>query len=129
MTSDLPHTASGTISFEEKYPQITGISISIMETKTGLKKEYCQAGYADIKKVPVIHPCSNPKCKEGGLDLNRIIGDMVAKDQSNHKINLRSCIGYTTVPRGNSSGTRCTNDFAAIVKITYRDSARPPSSA
>ncbi|WP_321507756.1 hypothetical protein [uncultured Methanoregula sp.] len=128
MTSEPPNYLSGTTSFEEKYPQIAGISISITETKSGMRKEYCQAGYSDIKKVPGIHPCSNPRCKEGGLDINRIISDMVAKDQSNHKINLRSCIGYTTLPRGNSPGTPCTNDFTATVKITYRDSAEPPSS-
>ena len=122
MTSEPPDYNTGTIAFDEKYPKIYGISISIMEIKTGLRKEYCQAGYSDIKKVPAIHPCSNPRCKGGGLDLSRVIGDMVAKDQSNHKINLRPCIGYTTVPRGNSPGTRCTNDFSAIVKITYRDS-------
>ena len=121
MSSEPPDYVTGTIAFDEKYPRISGISISITETKSGLRKEYCQAGYSDLKNVPCIHPCHNSRCKEGGLDLNRIIGDMVAKDQSNHKINLRSCIGYTTVPRGNSPGTRCTNDFSAIVKITYRE--------
>lgn len=128
MMPDTPDDLPGTTSFEKKYPQIANISISITETKSGLRREYLQAGYRDIKEVPGIHPCSNPKCREGGLDINRIIGDMVAKNQSNHEIRLRSCIGYTTLPRGNSPGTRCSHDFAARVRITYKDIARPGSS-
>jgi hypothetical protein len=128
MVPDTPHYLFGTTSFEKKYPQIADISISITETKSGLKREYLQAGYQDIQKVPGIHPCSNPKCREGGLDINRIIGDMVAKNQSNHEIRLRSCIGYTTLPRGNSPGTRCSHDFTTRVQITYRDIAQPVSS-
>jgi len=128
MVPDTPDYLSGTTCFEKKYPQITDISISITETKSGLKREYLQAGYHDVKKVPGIHPCSNPKCREGGLDIHRIIGDMVTKNQSNHEIRLRSCIGYTTLPRGNSPGTRCSRDFTARVQIAYRDSAQPTSS-
>ena len=128
MVPDIPDYVSGTISFEKKYPRIAEISISITETKTGLKREYLQAGYHDVKKVPGIHPCSNPKCREGGVDINRIIGDMVTKNRSNHEIRLRSCMGYTTLPRGNSPGTRCSHDFAVKVQITYRDIAQPASS-
>ena len=127
MVPDTPDYLSGTTSFERKYPQIADISISITETRSGIRREYLQAGYRDIKKVPGIHPCSNPKCREGGLDINRIIGDMVAKYQSNHEIRLRSCIGYTTLPRGNSPGTRCSHDFAARVQITYKDITQPAS--
>jgi hypothetical protein len=128
MVPDTPDYLSGITSFEKKYPQIADISISITETKSGLKREYLQTGYQDIKKVPGIHPCSNPKCREGGLDINRIMGEMIAKNQSNHEIRLRSCIGYTTLPRGNSPGTRCSHDFAARVQITYKDIAQPASS-
>jgi len=128
MVSDTPDYSFVTTSFEKKYPQIANISISITETKSGLRREYLQASYHDIKKVPGIHPCSNPKCREGGLDINRIIGDMVAKNKSNYEIRLRSCIGYTTLPRGNSPGTRCSHDFAARVQITYKDIAQPVSS-
>jgi hypothetical protein len=127
MVPDTPDYLSGTTSFEKKYPRIEGISISITETKSGLKRENLQAGYHDVKNVPGIHPCSNPKCREGGLDITRIIGDMVTKNQSNHEIRLRSCIGYTTLPRGNSPGTRCSHDFAARVQITYKDITQPES--
>jgi len=127
MASDIPNYVFGTTSFEKKYPQIADISVSITETKSGLRREYLQGGYHDIKKVPGIHPCSNPKCREGGLDINRIIGEMVTKNQSNHEIKLRSCIGYTTLPRGNSPGTRCGHDFSARVQITYKEIVQPTS--
>jgi hypothetical protein len=125
---DTPDYLLGTSPFERKFPQIADISISITETKSGLRKEYLQTAYHDIKKVPGIHPCSNPKCREGGLDINRIIGELVAKNKSNIEVRLRSCIGYTTIPRGNSPGTRCSHDFAAKIQITYRDTGQPASS-
>ena len=131
MITSMPETPDylfGTTSFEQKFPQIADIAISITETKSGLKKEYLHATYQDVKKVPALHPCSNPKCREGGLDINRIIGEMVAKNRSNAGIRLRSCIGFTILPRGNSPGTRCSHDFAAQVQITYGDTARPASS-
>jgi hypothetical protein len=118
----------GSTPFERKFPQIADISITITETKTGLRKEYLQTAYHDIRKVPGIHPCSNPKCREGGLDITRIIGDMVAKNRSNTEIRLRSCTGYTMLPRGNSPGTRCSHDFAAKIQIAYRDVGEPASS-
>jgi len=124
---DTPDSLLGTTALEKKFPQVADISILITETKSGLRKEYLQTTYHDIKKVPVIHPCSNPKCRDGGLDINRIIGEMVAKNKSNIEIRLRSCIGYTTIPRGNSPGTRCSHDFAAKVQITYRDTGQPAS--
>jgi hypothetical protein len=58
MVPDTPDDLSGTTSFEKKYPQIADISISITETISGLRREYLQAVYRDIKKFPEYIPAA-----------------------------------------------------------------------
>lgn len=121
MKTDPPNYLFGnTTTFEKKFPVVADISISITEIISGLFKEEYSSGYSGINEVPPRHPCSNQKCKDGGVDLNEIIGQMVSNRETTYE-KRRLCHGRNTSPKGRKDYGGCSHDFLVKINIVYKE--------
>ena len=55
-------------------------------------------------------PCSNPRCKRGGLQINDILGIMSKKENGEYSSTI-SCMGDEGSEQGRRIGKSCTYDF------------------
>ena len=98
------------VSFEERFPNIEDIKLSIGEGKNTLKK-------GDIG----IHiPCDNPVCEGKGFNIDNFIAIMYFKKET-HKEDIIKCEGYEKM--GGKNRRDCVSYLKIKCDIKYKTPA------
>ena len=98
------------------FPDIESMTIVVEQDKYGYysrdawqrKSKYTKAS------IPRFARCLNPRCQQGGLDLQHI-----ATFSSDGEHNY-SCSGHEGSPKGRRVGSPCMNSFTVTVEIKRR---------
>ncbi|WP_049982028.1 hypothetical protein [Halorubrum sp. BV1] len=101
-------------SFESAFPDIEDVEIEIEETdlvETQKKRNYT------IENVPGREPCTNSKCTNRGIEIDRLVSTMKANDET-HREFSEPCTGEEKVGRGDSR--TCPHRFDIEIDITYK---------
>jgi hypothetical protein len=121
MSFEKPIPFFGTTTFEKKFPEIADISVNIVEIVPDLFNPLeIPAIYSGITKIPPHHPCSDRKCHDGGVDINYILGEMVAKKDRIYD-EKRMCHGRIMSPKGRKDYGGCHSDFKIRIEIIYKE--------
>ncbi len=64
-------------------------------------------------------PCGNPRCQQGGYDLNATLMTLMGNRDTSYEIDW-SCDGHEGTPKGRRIGDPCMNSIRAKLTITYR---------
>ena len=108
------------LSFEEEFPQIKSIDISVSESGIGVKDWKSIKSYNKNNLPEEYIDCSNSMCYNGGFSIKEIIRKMVSNHLSNYET-TELCQGYEGSPNGQIRYRDCLNGFHVNVKITYND--------
>ncbi len=121
MTSDEHIPFFGTTTFEKKFPQIADITVKIIEIVPDIRNPIeIPTTYSGISGVPPVHHCSDPKCHDGGVNINNILEDMVSKKQRIYD-EKHMCHGRIMSPKGRKDYGGCHSDFKTRIEIVYNE--------
>jgi len=109
----------GTLSsFHEAYPEVESLHLEGRERgdlASGM-------GQRDVRytesNIPGNIPCGNPRCQQGGYDLNALVMTLTANRYTSYEIDW-SCKGHEGTPKGRRIGDPCMNSIRAKLTITY----------
>jgi len=71
------------------------------------------------------HDCHNPSSYNGGVNLGRIMGSMVASRQEEVEKAAEGCQGYEGSPKGKIKRGPCFNRFKVRISIRYKPTTAP----
>lgn len=109
----------------EIFPDIASLTVDVFVTDSGTGPEEPHGSFT-LDSLPETVPCTNPRCRRGGLAL-RFQLDGMAKNQESDGEFSKLCRGEEGSPKGRVPGKRCLNSFRAVVRITYK-TGRAPSA-
>jgi hypothetical protein len=105
--------------FADAFPTIANITVEVV------RGEYYSAGkpvterYTERTVRPRI-ACPNPCCRQGGLDIGRLIQYMVWGAETKKEL-VEFCSGHEGSPNGRRIGRPCDNSWTVTITIAYRD--------
>jgi hypothetical protein len=105
-----------TTDVNKAFPGIDEIDITIEQDPYGY---YCQHEWQRVNRytkstIPKIERCVNPRCQQGGIDLQRIV-----LHNSSGEYDF-SCNGHEGSPAGRRKGDPCDNRFKIKLAIKQR---------
>ena len=110
----------GTVSsFREAYPDVKSIRLEGQELgdlASGMDRRNVHYTESDI---PGSIACGNPRCQQGGYDLNALVMTLTGSRDTSYEIDW-SCDGHEGTPKGRRIGDPCMNSIRATITITYR---------
>jgi hypothetical protein len=112
------------MSFEEAFPTIESATISSYEVGKGVptfgidESQRRTFGEGMPFRESLI-PCSNPRCRRGGYEVDRSLSEMV-REKSTEKVFARNCPGDEGSPKGRKRGDRCKNVLHYRLKVKYK---------
>ncbi len=100
---------------EAAFPDIASLEIAVKQDRYGFytDREGGHLSKFDKMTVPRNLSCVNPRCQQGGLDLQQII---LYWQDGDHFL---SCNGHEGTPAGRKTGDPCDNNFDISLK-THR---------
>lgn len=101
-------------SFESAFPDIESIDIHVEETdmvETQKTRNYT------IENVPGREPCTNTRCTNKGIRLDRLVSQMVHNDETHAEFSER-CKGVEK--KGSGNHLSCPNRFHVEIDIEYK---------
>lgn len=95
------------------FPGIKSLKVKITQDPGGF---YCNSqaereSYYDKSNLPRYERCRNPRCQQGGLDLQRVI-----LSSPNGEVRF-SCGGHEGSPAGRRIGDPCENSFMVSIEV------------
>ena len=114
------------ITFGKLFPSIKSLTLSGKE----------HGDFPDILSIPLerrstLHytesslpakiPCSNPRCQQGGYELQWTI-DAIVRSQDTHYEKAFHCGGHEGSPQGKRKGDSCCNYIEIKVELEYKES-------
>ena len=98
----------------EAFPDIEAIDITITQDPYG---QYLQHDWQRISRftksdIPSHVRCANPRCQQGGLDLQNIV---LLSPDGEHEF---YCNGHEGTPAGRRKGDPCDNRFTVKLAVT-----------
>lgn len=70
--------------------------------------------------LPAKIPCSNPKCQQGGYELQWII-DGIVRGRDTYYENTYHCNGHEGTPKGRRKGDPCCNYIDIKIELEYKE--------
>lgn len=110
--------AQQTNSFEEAYPTISKLRVSVLESGGSFGKTYPSSFTKNSFKPSV--DCNNGVCYGGGVEIGRVLHDVVQKRMPHHEFK-KKCCGY----EGNSRKKHrdCLHFFDVKIDVEYNSEA------
>jgi hypothetical protein len=93
------------------FPEILRLGIDVFVTESGLGPEQARGSFT-LDSLPETVPCTNPRCRRGGLSLRFQLDEMVTRRQS-HGGFSKVCGSDEGSPQGRVRGKKCLNSFRA----------------
>lgn len=107
-------------SFEEAFPQIDSLDVTVEETGKGVHREPRTWRFSEENPPGKYVDCSNDLCYNGGVDVGSILRAMVRNDETS-KETTEFCQGYEGSPKGQKRYKDCINKFEVQIEIEYAD--------
>lgn len=101
------------------FPDILRLRVDVFVTESGLGPEEPRGSFT-LDSLPETVPCTNPRCRRGGLSLRFQLQEMV-KSRESHGEFSKLCAGDEGSPKGRVRGKKCLNSFRAVVVISYKN--------
>lgn len=103
--------------FAKAFPMVASITVRALE-----KGDEIRGGqrdhYRTLSDIPATIPCSNPRCKRGGCELQSTIR-MMADAHETQREWTHWCRGDEGSPAGRKQGAPCTHRFEVAITIGY----------
>ena len=98
------------------FPDIDAIDITITQdpSRQYLQHDWQRVTHYTKSTIPRYAKCANPRCQQGGLDLQHIV--MFASDGEHEYY----CDGHEGTPAGRRKGDPCENRFTVRLAVTRR---------
>jgi len=110
-----------TRSFAEAYPRIAELKVEIDESG-GFFDNSTWHTSLDHRNFKHAIDCHNPKCYGGGVEIGRIVHEMMNKSETDRE-ETNICRGYEGSPKGRRRFGSCIHIFKSKVHIKYREPA------
>lgn len=96
---------------DEAFPSIASFELTVIQDLYGYYASEPRRREAHYTKdnVPRHHACINPRCQQGGLDLQQIVNFWPSGEMVLH------CGGHEGTPKGRRKGAPCDNRFAVTL--------------
>lgn len=102
--------------FKNVYPKIESLTAEVFQ-HGDVEREHQKHQTFNESNVPADIPCGNPRCRQGGFSMQRLIDFVVCSDKTEHEDTMH-CEGQEGSPKGRRKGDPCMNYIK--VKITLR---------
>jgi hypothetical protein len=112
----------GTVStFRQAYPQVKTLCFEGEQSGELAREHQRQMRYSE-STLPGKIPCANPRCRQGGFDLNTTLM-AVTQDTNPGFEGKLYCSGHEGTPKGRRIGDPCYNSVNFVLSVTYEDHA------
>lgn len=101
----------------EAFPDIISLELHVTQDRFGRytsRPSQRERRYT-LKTFPPHLSCANPRCQQGGLDLQKIVESWPS---GSHKFR---CNGHEGTPKGRRKGGPCGNSFEVTLSVERRD--------
>ena len=98
-------------------PDVLKLTVDVFVTESGTGPEE-HLGTFTLDSLSETVPCTNPRCRRGGLSLRFSLDGMMRSRQQHGEFS-KLCPGDEGSPQGRVRGKTCLNSFRAAVRITY----------
>jgi hypothetical protein len=101
------------------FPNIQSLKLEVHQDTAGFytKHEWQRLTTYTLDSIQRYHRCANPRCQQGGLDLQQIVSFWPEGEST------ISCSGHEGSPQGRRKGADCMNLFKITLAVQKR--ARP----
>ena len=121
--ADTPWLGGKPVSFREAYPQIAQYRVEVTQDPWGY---HCQHDWQRTSVytngLPSTIRCANPRCQQGGLDLQVYIDTMVCS-RTRESAFQAYCRGHEGSPKGRRKGAPCDNRFDLKIELEFQKGA------
>ena len=95
------------------FPGIKSLSVKIAQDPYGChcREQWMRENSYSKLDIPRYQKCKNPRCQQGGLDLQ-----MLVWNYGNIEAQTFYCNGHEGTPKGRRKGAPCTNVFTITIK-------------
>lgn len=117
MKSDKFSFIGTTDKVSEAFPDILSLSITVSQDPHGFyaKRPEQRTSYYSLDNLSPLVGCLNPRCQQGGLELQNIIN---YHDDGEYKF---FCNGHEGTPKGRIKGGPCDNSFKVSLTVKRKD--------
>ena len=106
-------------SFREVYPNIKSLKLDGSQ-HGDLRSQHQEKLRYSESSIPAMISCANPRCQQGGYDIQAIIDGVVYSQESSYKETLH-CNGHEGTPKGRRIGDPCMNYIKVNIEIEYKE--------
>lgn len=106
------------VDFSQAFPSVESLKIDVVETNHQPGWE-SRRSFTHGTVVPTI-PCSNPRCKRGGLAVESALQLMAQSRKTHDQWDYRCDGDEGGSPGGRRKGMPCTHSFRVAITLTYR---------
>ena len=101
---------------QEAFPDIISLEIVVVQDLFGYYTQHSWQRENRFTKatIPRYLACTNPRCQQGGLDLQRIV---LFGSSGRHTFH---CNGHEGTPKGRRKGRPCDNSFEVTLTVERR---------
>lgn len=104
---------------EKAFPDIVSIELVVVQDRSGYYTRHSWQRESRFTKatIPRYLTCANPRCQQGGLDLQQFVEFWPSGQHS------FSCNGHEGTPKGRRKGAPCINSFEVTLSVERRDTS------
>lgn len=106
--------------FTELFPEVKSLELTVQEH--GEFSSFAPSVKSSIhftkSSIPSKITCSNPKCQQGGYELQWILTEVIRKKDRKYK-SIFHCNGHEGTPKGRRIGDPCCNNIEIEIDIDY----------
>lgn len=106
--------------FKKAYPKVESLRAEVSQ-HGDVEWEYQKHQTFDSSNVPAEIRCGNPRCRQGGFSMQRLIDYMVYGGKTEHEDTLH-CDGHEGSPKGRRKGDPCINYLKVKITLKLKDS-------
>lgn len=107
------------VTFKAAYPDF--LSLRLIGTQHGEMNSPSQSQVAYSEStIPRVIPCSNPKCRQGGYDLQPFLITLAHSKDLAYEGHI-CCNGHEGTPKGRVKGDPCFNHLEFKIEATYKE--------
>jgi len=113
----------GTVpTFRQAYPNLQSVRLEAIH-HGDIPQEWQRKSVYSEGNLPSNISCTNPRCKQGGYDLNTVFVILTGSKDTHYESTIH-CHGHEGSPKGRRRGDSCMNWLELKVDVTYNDGSK-----
>lgn len=122
MSNSRPFLVGKETTFANAYPDVKRVVLEVRQDSNGwyAREEWKRITKHDGLSPPRHIPCLNPRCQQGGLDLEVFIMTLASGSSTTYS-NSFSCPGHEGSPKGRRHGESCMNHFELTLTVERKE--------